>query len=487
MNIEEYLFVLDGSPELLAEVAQAAMRQTIKAAALWLQAVWLAVKIVLKTIFIAWPYIYPHLKRHAKSGSKGSWTFLKKASIFLWSLDPLTWFMIVCVIALAVTLFLAKRAKVDQKIIRKYSALKRSLHGSFKAIQAIIRSKSKLAGEIFPHILFMAMTVCSMLFFGEHITVISRSWLFPVGAVVYPVIKVVYTGADRGTESIRASAFWLRYFVALALLILIEELPLVRKIPLFSELRCIYAFWLMFPWCQGGRVMCSIISNFNQKKYLIDSPLLSILVSKARMVASIVLPFLGLSPVVVQALEGGLLQLSTVPLGLSTPYYANILLGVVYPMFASLSVLENALGQQVTVIEDQRELVVFWLRYFVTFRVIDKCIALELPGILRWIPFLGWFWKLCRLLLLLWLQLPGLRGADTIYGFLQNPKTFWPWLRRRVVLLARGLGLCFNLLRKRYSKPKVAPSPTSDAEKSSRNSLEVTSTTAMEPKNVKTE
>jgi len=487
MNIEEYLFVLDGSPELLAEIAQAAMRQTVKAAALWLQVVWLSVQMVLKTMFILWPYIYPHLKRHATSGSKGSWTILKRASIFLWSLDPLTWFMIICVIALVLTLRIAKRAKVDQKIIRKYSALKQSLHGSFKAIQAMIRSKSQIAGWIFPHLLFIAMTVCTMLSFGEHFTVISRSWLFPVGAVVYPLVKVVYTGADVGTESIRESVFWLRYFVALALLILIEELPLLRKIPIFSELRCIYAFWLMFPWCQGGRVMCSIISNFNQKKYLIDSPLLSFIVGRTRMVASIVLPFMGLSPAMMQALEGGLLQLSTVPLGLSTPYYANILLGVVYPMFASLSVLKDALDQHVIVTEEQRELVVFWLRYFITFRLVDQFVALDLPGILRWIPFLGWVWKLCRLLLLLWLQLPGLRGSDTIYGFLKNPNSFWPWLWKRVILLARGLGLCFNLLSKRFSTQRVASSSKRSAERSSQQSSKMASQAARELKNAKNE
>jgi len=442
--------VLDGNPQLLLEVSRTAMRETLKAAMLWVEAVWIAMKIALKSVFFAWPYVYPHLRIYVLTVSKGSWTWFKRVSIYLYSLDLLTKSMIIGGIAIAASLFLAKRAKVDRMIYNKYTNLKSHLHRSYKATQAMIMSKSKMAGEIFPHIIFLAMVGWSLWCFGEHLAVISRSWLFPVGAVVLPIVRVFYSRADRITQDIRTSAFWLRYFVALAVLQLLEELPLIRRVPLYHELRCVYAFWLMFPWCQGGWVVCSLVSGVNKKKYIIDSPLLSILMGKVRLVTSFLLPLFGLTPAMMEILEGGLLQLSTLPLGLTTPYYANILLGVVYPMFASLTVVKDELVRDTSIVA-QQEMVVFWLRYFISFRVLDQCIALELPGILRWIPLVGWVWKLCRLLFLLWLQLPGLRGADTVYGFFENPKTFQPWFKRRVLVFVRGVALCFRWLRHRNS------------------------------------
>jgi len=366
--------------------------------------------------------------RHVAAG------FLVVAKVF-WSSNPLTKLLFGCSLALISLLVWAKRAGVDQKLYKMYKFRKDQLQHGYKMLHSSITMKSKIAGEFFPHILFSVAVLLSLKFFGEHLAVVSRSWMYPVGAIILPIGRVRYQRAARDRGQITTSVFWLNYFVALNALALIEELPFLKEVPLFSEFRCFYAFWLMFPWCQGGRVVCTLLARLNQNNLILDSPLLKLIMGRLRFVSTL----LGFSPTVVEVLEGGLVQLASAFLGLSMPYYANILLGIVCPMVASLTIL-NVMNNSKISGEDKvakPHPVLFWLRYFITFQIVKQFIPLKLPGLLEWIPFVGWIWKLGRLLFLLWLQLPGLRGADTIYSFFEKPKTFIPWLKARLEIILR--------------------------------------------------
>jgi len=448
MNAQARVFI-HADPQTLADATKLALRQTIKTIVLWLQVTWILINMMSRGLSFLWPYvnfILPHIKRSA------AWTWERVAFVskiaflhivagcwalakMFWASDLLTKVFFGCSLVLILLLVWAKRAGFDQKLYSIYKLEKDRLQNGYKRLHSNITMKSKVAGKYFPHVLFSIAVLLSLKFFGENIAVVSRSWMYPIGAIILPIGRVRYQRADRVREQMTISVFWLHYFIALNALALIEEFPFLQKVPLFSEFRCFYAFWLMFPWCHGGTIVCFALARLNQNNHIVDSPLLTQFMGILRLVISA----LGFSQSVVQILEGGLVQLATAFLGISMPYYANILLGIVYPMYASLT-LVNLMNNNKASGEDkeaQHHLVLFWLRYFITFQTVQQFIPLELPGLLEWIPFVGWIWKLLRLLFLLWLQLPGFRGADTIYSFFEKPKTFIPWLKARVGIILR--------------------------------------------------